>query len=546
MEKKTPIHSTRESAAIKPAIPIDLEALAHYEIERWHEEFSWPVPYDEYLRVEQRVKAMLEQSSTGSKVAREAIILNCKLYLLYSNAVTALKIILQFDQQNLQLHAKNAPFIGGLLNGGTPSRRTLALPSELARHNAGLNWAQKRLRSAKSNFRENGRLGAATQAWLGLTPTHALRCSMNSLGRVYLAKNHRAAITFGTLGDWYNESTLTFRAAAPKDLHDLAKDLVTGLEKIAEAEGVSVPGVLHQYLLDTTLELFTETWLCTQSLKKKLVRKQVERLYVGSCGNIATRMLAHSAKELGVDVHGFLHGEPIVYQWDKYAWLEYPVVNSFHYYSRSAAVQAQSIVDEFPTLGGTSVRIAQADTPYFERPAEAPFRCGPIQSVMIVPNAFTPDDAIGQGISRPEMVQLHLERTIILKLQKLGLKVIYKQHPDGKMRNAEKLFPSGVEFNYSPFEQVLNSADALLFYHSRTTTIGPALLSNLPIIYLDSGHEPMTEKMSTLFLKRCRRVRFHYDDAMRSEIHDDDFREALRDVCERPNQEFVNEFMLTG
>ena len=67
---------------------------------------------------------------------------------------------------------------------------------------------------------------------------------------------------------------------------------------------------------------------------------------------------------------------------------------------------------------------------------------GPIDTVMIVPNAFSRDDQLGQAMMRPELVQLHLERTIILKLQSLGIKVIYKQHPEGKMKRAEHLFPA--------------------------------------------------------------------------------------------------------
>ena len=78
-------------------------------------------------------------------------------------------------------------------------------------------------------------------------------------------------------------------------------------------------------------------------------------------GNLETRLLAYSANQEGVEVSGFVHGEPIIYQWDKYSWLEYPIVDRFYYYSSEAAIEAHNILEHYPSAFGTAPKLLGAD-----------------------------------------------------------------------------------------------------------------------------------------------------------------------------------------
>ena len=97
------------------------------------------------------------------------------------------------------------------------------------------------------------------------------------------------------------------------------------------------------------------------------------------------------------------------------------------------------------------------------------------------------------------------------------------------MGKAERLFIDGVEFNYQRFEDSTESADTILYYHKPSSTVGPALMSSLTIICLDSGYEVMTSNMKDFCLKRCRRVSFNWDENMRVDIIEVELKEALAD-----------------
>ncbi len=161
-----------------------------------------------------------------------------------------------------------------------------------------------------------------------------------------------------------------------------------------------------------------------------------------------------------------------------------------------------------------------------------------------MPNAFASDNKLAQGVLFPELIQLDWELRIIEILRKSGLKVIYKRHPDGKLRNRNiDFFDADVDIVYERFEDVMDYADAFLFYHSRSTTLGYALSTNKPVIYINGGWEKWLSEIRELFAKRCHIVSAHFDERNRLIINEEELLDALASKPVKPNTEFIEKFM---
>ena len=95
--------------------------------------------------------------------------------------------------------------------------------------------------------------------------------------------------------------------------------------------------------------------------------------------------------------------------------------------------------------------------------------------------------------------RIDLERRLIIQLNKLGLKVIYKAHPDRKKEIAG-VFDNMVEYvEYAPFEDVCQKADIVIFTYVSTTTFGHALKTGQRILLIsNSGNNINNNQWSLL------------------------------------------------
>ena len=120
---------------------------------------------------------------------------------------------------------------------------------------------------------------------------------------------------------------------------------------------------------------------------------------------------------------------------------------------------------------------------------------------------------------------------------------MYKKHPDGKLRGREVHFIDGVHVVYDRFENVMDEADAFVFYHTYTTTLGPALCTNKPIVYIDGGWEKWIPQVRQAFSKRCHIVPAFFDNRNRLLFDPEALSDALK-PSERDQNEEILRYMI--
>ena len=529
--------------------PVDISAATAMGVADWFESFLWPVRLVAYRQVECDVKDAIRSTirDLAGTPLQDLMIANYKLFFVYSNLISALLVTRELRDKGLTPVALSSPMVGGILKDGLPSRRLLPVPSHILQEGRDPLGIRSRLRAFRWAAIYSTGSVARLSALSGLASHHAL-FPLNPLGKEYLSRKTPRSVSAISLRGWFGRAQL--EPALPgtsRAVKELVSALTEDICRIAERHGVRLNGEQQRYLNDVAAELLLESSQYLRSIEREMARVPFLYLYLGSSGGLIQRLVAIGARRTEKHVTSFQHGEPLVYDWDKLLWLEYPIADVHMFYTDAAARVARTHQSTSREIGNSRAELHGAESHMFR---DLRASAGPvsghrrIKTVMLVSVAYTWDDKIGQGISIPELVQLHLELSVIDALESAGVEVVYRPHPEGKFEEVHPLFVRRVRIEKRRFDDANFDVDAFVFYHTRTTAIGPALCSNKPIIFIDLNEEVLVPEMQGAFQNRCRMVRGCWDESMRVELNADDLRCALELPLEEPDLSLVESFLL--
>jgi hypothetical protein len=142
------------------------------------------------------------------------------------------------------------------------------------------------------------------------------------------------------------------------------------------------------------------------------------------------------------------------------------------------------------------------------------------------------------------MPHIHLELTLIDVLKKNGYIVIYKAHPD-TLEATRGIYDNKVDSIVTePFEQVYNQADCILFGTPATTTFGFSLLTNIPIVCINTKGNYWHPELFEKLLKRSSMVDAVPDGRGRIVFKEQDLLQALTDAPGRMDFQVVEDFAM--
>ena len=162
---------------------------------------------------------------------------------------------------------------------------------------------------------------------------------------------------------------------------------------------------------------------------------------------------------------------------------------------------------------------------------------------MFVANEYVREGYLSQVSSFPNPIQLDFELKLMRILLDAEFDVLYKRHPGGVLKGKKiDFFPKQVQVIDSPFEEVLHDADLFIFSHSRTSTFGPALCTNKPIIILDGNWECFNPEVRKDLEKRCVFARTEFVDN-RINIDEAELLHAIGESKKRVTTEFYELYL---
>jgi hypothetical protein len=542
------LYITNASVRTTDHFPLDIESVQAYGIKKWHRDFFWPIPLEESILMETQVKCVISdliEENIKNNIS-DLLLINCKIFMDYNNLLYSLWVLKELEQRNLKpVYGTKSVNFKGIVETGIPSGQALEVSSMLRlniikrlRAKAGLIKKQIRLKTPKiyllSSLYKNNLL-------FGYVP------GLNDLGFEYI-KTKLGGRTRLIDNCFWSPGSLTESISnnAKQQIHEITKELTDKIDQIAHRWNIKLTEQQKQYLYDITISVLTKTKICLDALTSNMPNIKRIDLLTGANGNHFSRILCVAIRNNGGTVTTFQHGEPLIYNWYRYGWTELSCADKFFAYTENLAEILKSVNSKYKSLRNNSTEIHGAETNVFydiwRKESKKPIP-GKIKRVMIVPQAFSKDNQVSQSVIFPSLVQLDWELRIINALKKAGCKVLYKKHPHGTLINQSIDFIEDAQIIYEPFEDVMDYADAFLFYHTRSTTFGPALCTNKPIIYIDGGWEKMPEEIRTTFEKRCHVIKAHFDERNRLVFDEKQLTEVLTQKPKEPDLDFAKSYM---
>lgn len=529
--------------------PLDINAAKKYGIKRWQEGFFWPVSHKSFIEIENEIKKVLNNLITthATNYLSDLLLINYKIFLEYNNLLNSVRVLQELKKKGFKpIYTKDSINYRGLIEKGLPTCRLLTVPSIPKSNIICRLWSKVEL--MKNSISLNGSVYLSVKNLLLGSPYIGTYAARNDLQRDYISKRLNGGIRLKNTSDWYPRAhNIRLSNNIIEDINSLCIYLTGKIYDIASYHNIDLTDSQLAYMRNTTHELFIATLICLKVLEEYISTQKIYELIVDSGGDQFSRMLSVAVRNNGGSVTGFFHGEPVIYSCDHYSWLVLSTLDKFITYTDHAARVLNSLTEYYPPLKANQVKIEGAETSIFYKIWKKESGKSPpkkIERIMIVPSPFAYDNRLSQDILFPEVMQLDWELRIINILKKAGCKILYKKHPEGKLRDQKiDLFDNDVEIVYERFEDVMDYTDAFLFYRSRSTTLGYALCTNKPVIYINGGWEKWIPYMYDSFAKRCHIVSAWFDDKNRLLFNEEELLDALAQKPTNPNLEFVNTYM---
>jgi len=538
--------ATAQYPEVSPAtktkvFPMDLASICEIGIEEWQRRFFWPISWPEFLALEDEVTDVFDEHIVRHRghFLSDLILVAYKGYLEFSNLIHELHVLNSLRAEGLVPAIRSAQRYSHIIAYGTPAHgapRTLesGRPGWLRKKAQRLRMMRK-LGNHSSFFKprmQNGHAGLVTDISLSDYTLHFVR------------NHYPGCVEFQTLEELLSDD-FVIPEQEKAEISHVCGELTQHLTDVASEYDVRFTREQRGYLENTMIDRLVGTYKVIQRLQGS-DRLSARHLFLGANRHDLSRALSVVTRRLGGKVTGFAHGEPVVYEWKKIAWMELSLVDEYVSYSNELAGHLTKVMHSIPPPNGNRPTILASPQPWLKKiwqGQKKQVRPREITKVMLVGNVYR-ESGLSCVTSFPAPVQLHLELRLIKYLQKAGYDVVYKQHPGGLLRdNVFDFRRLGVEVIRDDFEHNLNRADAFLFYHTRTTTFGAALCTKKPIVILDGGWEKIVPKLKKELAQRCQFVTCSFNDRNLLEL-DASCKENMSAALDKASHDTVAQHLL--
>ena len=518
--------------------PLDIESILSYGVGRWQREFVWPVSWLDFLELEKKTRGVLNRhlSTARNEALRNLILIDYKIFIEYANFLHTLLVLKKAGAPPLISQASG--YLKGMIDNEVPGEKIIAIP-KIKKIFFLKYWLRYVVLFLKNNkFRLYN--PAMPNVYL-LDESHS-RYTIEHLQRKYLGNIF--TVSFSRL----YQASEKYKVSQEEyfEIDVLVKSIVAEVLALAVRYDVALSLKQYEYLVSFSRNLFVSTYELFKSVEKQIAKKNIKHLFIGSNNSLISRIISVAVRQEGGKVYGFTHGEPLIYDWDKISWLELTLNDEYFEYTRRLASTLQRTTNLFPPPNGNRVEIKNLATDFFKKiyrnskTASTPIQ---IKKVMFVANEYVREGYLSQVSSFPNPIQLDFELKLMRILLNAEFEVLYKRHPGGALKGKTiDFFPKQVQVIDSPFEEVLHDADLFIFSHSRTSTFGPALCTNKPIIILDGGWESFHPEVRKDLEKRCVFVKAEFVDN-RINIDEAELLRAIGDSKERVTTEFYELYL---
>ena len=233
-------------------------------------------------------------------------------------------------------------------------------------------------------------------------------------------------------------------------------------------------------------------------------RYKPRNLLSNSLGYLPIRLFSAAWRCAGGDITGFTHGNSYTHSYSPYLIFILSLVSRYVVNSEGQKKILSEAVKDFSYLPGTQeiVNLPRSRhlTLFNKLQKDNPVK--KIKNVVVV--GFPKFDFYGAWLPEYHLFsQLHLELKLLEAVKAAGYYTIYKPHPMTH-KDVECLFEGYVdEIECEAFEDMYKKADCLLLPNPHSTTFGFSLLTNKPMVLVNTKGYIWFPEVFELIKKRC-------------------------------------------
>lgn len=525
-----------------PKYPLDLDSIIEYGIDRWHNDYYWPLSNLETIDLEIKIKNVLNIVITEypNDIIKNLTLINYKMYLVFLKFLSTLYLFNRLKEKNYSLiYSSCSTYNKEIYENEIPKDYNVSFPNISAP-----NFLKDNLKTIKFFLSLNN---YSTAVKFFKKPVYVLNQSFGSLTLEFLKKEYNTRILPKDIKEFYWNGSLAFITNDEKRIIETGSSyLIKELEDVAKHFGIVFSNKQNKFLFDFTLRLFENSYIIFKNVFKSVSKQKNIELFIGGNNNIYSRSLSLSILLTGGKVAAFHHGHPLVHETDFVSTIDLPLVTHFYHYKSTTANLLKKNLTNYPTPNLNIPQIEGCDTKYYYHIWQKEFNKSQnkeIKKIMIMGDSFPREPVIYSYYLSSSQI-LFYEYNLINILKAEGFNVIYQKHPDGYLKNRKITFYNDIEISYDTFEKNLDRADVIIFFQTRSSTFGPALCTNKRIILVDTGLEFIHPEMYNPLSQRIEIVKGYYDERNRFTVNKEELLNALNKKVELPSIEFIQKFLI--
>ena len=273
-------------------------------------------------------------------------------------------------------------------------------------------------------------------------------------------------------------------------------------------------------------------------------------LFVAGTGNLMVRVISKAFQDEGGTATGFEHGNVLGLFYDPgYVLNDFLIADKFIASTEGLEGFFRKLKDQYSYLPSADVAIGNADDDfYFNRWREERGKpaVNKVKKVMYIESPMNPIfPARHNTLYYP--LQLELSLRVLEALKKKGYYVMMKIR-SSRLKETEG---GGIYRDYADeivggrFEEAAEAADAYIFPHLFTTTLGHVLPGHKRIVYLLYEEKRFIPERLGLLNRRCNAVRCSFDDRQRIVFNENELVEAIEKSSGDYNTDFLREYLVS-
>ncbi len=512
--------------------------------------FCWPVEIREFFSMRDAAAAGLVQVGRRavSKNSEVAGAFSVILHYFLLEAITAFNsylLVSRAESCGLIINPSDYSFVvSSFVKNRTPDIPKIDVPAWLRKGPAPLSMLRTPVRFVRDLIVPNGiprRRLIAPSFQKEIISTNA-----QPMAEAH-AQSIAEKVTFRRLNLWFGEMKKndSISSSAEKAASALADEAMEVIEESFRAGDLKLPGFIAKYLNDMVRDSIS---LAHMRLLGLLETPGIipRRLWTGTGGFLWDRLLRRAVRELGGHVTGHDHamGDGHMKEYNK-TLTEYENCNKFVASTPRQAesykkflrpdLLIQSPPPEIVPLPPSAKRFDFSSIQKkYSHPGNAKKKYAKDKlQVMFVGTFYPCEHARYGGLLMPDVVAVDWQARLFGWLLRNGYGVIHKPHPDSIRRLSPAFEKSlNVRPNLEPFEQVLDSADVLVFDCHTSTTLAGAMISKKPIVYIDFELGEFDPAAREMIERRSRMIKGWFSEDNRAHVDWEEFRKAIVEASE--------------